>query len=320
MADMLCWWFSCFSTRACVTPEHSSEDGMERSGNTVPLEDRPKRHDLPYRTSMAGSMYYSGASSTQNASEGSDSVGGKRSHEEIGMRAEGTKREINSFKPPCVVPANSQLRRKPAKLGLRLCIPQSDLTTLPVEKDHLSPDSAFEDRQALEFAHLDPEQAGAKNPKPGQFYTFSQRSVILSEQMRGRTNRFEVSASSKPSGRNHARTTKGVSEVNLSDELALFSITSQDEALSAFDAQMSATSLKAVSALRSGEKNTSVHDWAHEEHRDLATLLSPSCLETARRLEQSERQHRRLRVRGAERDLYGRSRATDIQNHGGVKP
>ncbi|KAL8906260.1 MAG: hypothetical protein Q9207_002134 [Kuettlingeria erythrocarpa] len=259
---------------------------MEQSGNAVPLDDRPKRHNLPYRTSMAGSMYYSGASPTQNASR-TDSIGGKRGHEETGMRAEGTKREMNSFKPPCVVTTNSQARKKPARLGLRLCIPQSDLTTLPVEKDHLSPDSALEDRHALELAHLDPEQVGAKNPKPGQFYTFSDKSLILSEQLTGRTNRFEIPASSKASGQIHARTTKGSNEVNLSDELALFSITSQDEALSAFDARMSATSVKAVSALRSGEKNSSIHDWAHEEHRDLATHLTPNCLETARRLGQN---------------------------------
>ncbi|KAI4207817.1 MAG: hypothetical protein LQ346_000320 [Caloplaca aetnensis] len=256
---------------------------MEQSGNAVPLEDRPKRHNLPYRTSMAGSMYYSGASSTPKASR-TDSIGGKRSHEETGTTGKGTKREMNSFKPPSMVTANNQARKKPARLGLRLCIPPSELTTLPIEKDHLSPDSALEDRQALEFAHLDPERAGAKNPKPGQFYTFSDRSIILSEQMTGRTNQFETSASSKPSGRIRARTTKGNRKVNLSDELALFSITSQDETLSAFDARMSATSVKAVSALRSGEKNSSVHDWAHEEHRDLATHLTPTCLETARRL------------------------------------
>ncbi|KAL8749181.1 MAG: hypothetical protein Q9184_006907 [Pyrenodesmia sp. 2 TL-2023] len=228
---------------------------------------------------MAGSMYYSGASSTRKTSQ-PDATVSTSSHGPIGATGECIPQETK------LPTANNQARKKPARPGLTVCIPKSENTVPPVEKDHLSPDSALEDRRALEFAHLDPGRAGGKDRKPNRFHTFSEKDISPYKHMTARTNSLDTPASGKPSGRTGAISTKG-KETNLKDELALFSITSHDEALSTFDAPMSAGSVQLVSALRPGEKNTSVHDWAQEHHRDLTICLTPGCLDMARRLGQS---------------------------------
>lgn len=280
MADSLCWWFPCLFMGDSTSPVEGSRKPVEQMENAVPMQDRPKIHHIQYRTSMAGSMYYSGASSPRKTSQ-TDAVVSTSSHGPIGATGEGTPQETK------LPTANKQVRKKPARPGLTVCIPRSENTVPPVEKDHLSPDSALEDRRALEFAHLDPEQAGGKGRKPSRFHTFSEKDVGPYKQMTARTNPFDTPVSSKPSGRTGARSIKGNNQINLNDELALFSITSHNEALSAFDAPMSAGSIKAVSALRPGEKNTSVHDWAHEHHRDIVTRLTPGCLEMAQRFGQN---------------------------------
>ncbi|KAL8917689.1 MAG: hypothetical protein Q9208_007815 [Pyrenodesmia sp. 3 TL-2023] len=180
---------------------------------------------------MAGSMYYSGASSTRKPSQ-PDAIVSNSSHGPIGATGEGVPQEAK------LVTANSQTRKKPARPELTVCIPRSENTAPPVEKDHMSPNSALEDRRALELAHLDPEQAGGKSRKSGRVHTFSEKDIGPYKHLTARTNPFDTPASSKPSGRTGARSVKGNNEINLNDELALFSITSHEEALSAFDAPM----------------------------------------------------------------------------------
>lgn len=283
MASLIDWVFPCFNIGRSDSPVGASQPSMEHSQKPILLEDRAKPTDIPYRTSMARSMYYSGAPSTPKD----------------GQTSNGRQRGANAAaKQPHT--ATNHLRIKPARPELTVCIPSSRYRAPPVEKSRLSPDSALDDQHALQMAYRNAEQArhserprrmffpSSEKKVPVEKSAFSATSTAASEQSTATINPFDTPASSMPSAPAGRRAAKGAKNTNLSDELALFSITSRDEELPALSERPMEGSAKVVSALRCKEVKSSIHDWAHEEHRDLATQLTPSCLDLARRLGQNE--------------------------------
>ncbi|KAI4153771.1 MAG: hypothetical protein L6R39_001508 [Caloplaca ligustica] len=226
-------------------------------------------------------MYYSGAPATPQSDQ--VVVDATRLNEPSGVRS--TKRPHD--------PTSSKARPKPARPGLTLSIP-STKSKRPVEKSHLSPDSALDDRHALDMACQDSKMGRAiGSPRRIFFPAVDPRTPIEKSAYSGPSAAMNVSARTNPSG-THAssdkpsdlasmKVAKAPKRANLCDELALFSITSQDEDLSAWCEEPLARSVKVVSAVQSDEIKSSIHDWAHEKHRELATQLTSGCLDVVRR-------------------------------------
>ncbi|KAI4120373.1 MAG: hypothetical protein LQ338_007062 [Usnochroma carphineum] len=250
---------------------------------------------MAYRTSMARSMYYSGAPTTSEAVQTND-VNGSSRKEAVGATGTGPPQEARSTKHSQDRISPYDARAKPARPGLTVCIPPTK-SKRPVEKSHLSPNSALDNPHALHMASRDVEMVRPVRPSQRVFFpspeaktpaeksAFSATSTTRIEHLSAGLISLGTPASSgktsAPAGRSAVKASR---KVNLSDELALFSITSDDEELSAVVEKPSTESVEVVSALPLREPKSSVHDFAHEGHRDLATKLTPGCLNLARRL------------------------------------
>lgn len=295
MANLIDWVFPCFSISRSGSPKEDVQRPKKRLPRTVPFEERPRLNNVSYRTDIAGPMYYLGVPPTLKTDQ-TTSVAKNPEQGAIETKKSSPAYEMRPMKQPHVQASPSKMGTKPGRPGLTVCIPPSR-SEPPVEKSHLSPDSALENRQALEMANSVDKPARGKgarrslaisaSKKPLEKSALSASSNVASEQLSAQTNPFETPAYTRwrraQEGRAAVMTPKNV---NLKDELDVFSIASREEDLSAFSEKISARSAKAVPKLGTSELKSSIHDWAHEEHRDLTTRLTPNCLEIARRVAQ----------------------------------
>ncbi|KAL8719946.1 MAG: hypothetical protein Q9225_003123 [Loekoesia sp. 1 TL-2023] len=295
MANMMDWLFPCFSIGRSENPQEDIQRPKKQLPGTVPFEERPGLNNVPYRTSIAGSMYYLRVPPALKTDQITD-VAKNPGQGTVKSNQSDPAYEMRPMKQPHVQASLSKLGTKPGRPGLTVCIPPSK-SKLPVEKSHLSPDSALENRQALEMADAVDKPARGKGARsslaksafktPLEKSAFSAGSSVASEQPSAKTNPFETPAYTRWRRAQEGMTTvMAPKKVNLKDELDVFSIASREEELSAFSEKTSARSTKAVSKLRACELKSSIHDWAHEEHRDLTTRLTPNCLQIARRVAQ----------------------------------
>ncbi|KAL9601512.1 MAG: hypothetical protein Q9219_002464 [cf. Caloplaca sp. 3 TL-2023] len=272
MAYFIDWIFPCFS----IEPPEASKESEQQAGMQTSHGFKPGSNDAPSRVDTVSPMAYHRDASRLGARQAKsvdDSAGQGAGNPEVPGA-------INSMKV------------KSGRPRLTVSIPPST-SKPPIEKTLLFPDSARGNRHTLNVdrSSSEPEEekgAGivraATSKKAVEKSPFSTSSSIASAGASAQTDPFETPAYVRwRAAQQNIIAGQTSQQANLKDELDNFSITSQAETLSAFEGRESAKSPRAVSALRSSELNTSVHDFAHEKHRDLAARLPSACLEHARR-------------------------------------
>ncbi|KAL8836928.1 MAG: hypothetical protein Q9170_002728 [Blastenia crenularia] len=259
-----------------------SQSPAEEKQQAVKSDGRPGIESSSHRTSVARSMVYLG-----------NFVGEDRGQGAGDTRETGGTYEMKSINQVPSQKPFASATAKPGRPGLSVRIPLSN-SKPPVEKSHISPDSALENRQALDAAssRIQPAQDIGRKPsleksnpkKPVEKSPFSASSSAASEKPSAHASVFET-----PAYERWRRTRKDAAAfqtprkgATLRDELDRFSIASRDEDLSAFDEKPSAKPSMISAVIQSSELKSSVHDFAHEEHRDFSTRLTPTSMKLAR--------------------------------------
>lgn len=275
MATFINWAFPCFGIGHPDSPKETAKKRSLRSG---PQEKRPGPNGIPYQASMARSMYYLGNPPTPkniDQNNQNDGVAHPPRQGVVGARIVYREPERKYLQRSVIQDGTNQTRAKQARLGLRVCIPPSPFTAPPVEKFHLSPDGA-ENQQALERASRQGDSVRGQGVGPSRRFFFPSPATPVTKSAFSATSTvaFDTPAMSgrRWNGTNEPR------KVNLADELALFSITSNDGELSAVRTHLSAKPAKAVPALHPSELKSSIHDFAHEKHRDGRHFLPPAAV------------------------------------------
>ncbi|KAL8938473.1 MAG: hypothetical protein Q9211_003191 [Gyalolechia sp. 1 TL-2023] len=285
MAGLIDWIFPCFGIAGSQGPADDTRKGTKE----LP-EESHSSNNAQYRPTGAGSMYYSGRPLTLEV----DNVAEDRRKGTVDAKKSGPAYEMKAVEQRQDPTLLSQARSRTARPKLAVCIPNSN-SKPPVFTSCPSPDNALDNQQTSGKAtptNKANRSGGTRAPPTAP------RSAIVETPNTSASVRFasdQLSAQANPSEtptytrwvRAHADQTavQQPKYANLKDELDCFSIASGEEELSAYDEEIgSAVSAKMVSALRSSEVMTSVHDFAHEEHRDFANRLTPNTLHLARRI------------------------------------
>ena len=290
MANLLDWIFPCFIGRAGNRRE-GTRQGKKALPEANPFKGRPVFNSAVYHTNAPRSMVYLGLPPKLKATK-TDNHAEDPGQGTVAAESSDTAYEMQPIKQSG---APTPLTHKKARLGrpdLTVRIPSSN-SKPPVEKFHLSPDSGFDNHRAFRMAasidssagHHQPPWRSPTGPRSGTAIekpTLAARSNVASGQTSAETNPFETPPYTK--WRNAQKGTLTPDKGNLRDELDCFSIASQEEDLSEYAEKASVKSPEAVSSLRSIELNSSIHDFAKEEHRDFAARLSAGCLDLAHHL------------------------------------
>ncbi|KAL8939132.1 MAG: hypothetical protein Q9216_003525 [Gyalolechia sp. 2 TL-2023] len=292
MAGLVDWIFPCFGIGSLGTAE-STQQGTKNLPEADLVEGAHRLNDALCRPTGIASMHYQSRSSTTKE----DNVRGVTESPQRGTVDAGEADpayETKAIKLHQAPAPSKQARAKAGRPELIVCIPAST-SKPPVLKDHSSPDSA-RDKQQVFFAATPvdkPERSRGKRalravPKsttPVETPDASPSVSVASNQLSAQTDPSETPAYTRwARAQADQSTVEQPKPANLKDELDCFSIASREEELSAYDDTPSAISANPISALRSSEVKTSVHDFAHEEHRDLADRLTPDTLHLARRI------------------------------------
>ncbi|KAI4176630.1 MAG: hypothetical protein LQ343_000921 [Gyalolechia ehrenbergii] len=293
MAGLIDWIFPCFGIGSSQGPGGSTQRGTKELPEAGLGEDSHRPNNTPYRPTVAGSMHYLSHPLTLKADNRSGVTDSPRQGT-FDAKKPGLAYEMKAIKQHQAPGPLSQARAKTGRPELTVCIPASN-SKPPVLKSHPSPDSALDEQQALAAAtpvdkpeRSKGERASRTAPKsttPVETPNASASVRVASNQHSAQTNPSETPAYTRWVRAQADQTAvQQPKNANLKDELDSFSIASREEELSAYDEQPSARSAKPVSALRSSEVKISAHDFAHEEHRDLAARLTPNTLHLARRI------------------------------------
>ncbi|KAL9007962.1 MAG: hypothetical protein Q9173_006866 [Seirophora scorigena] len=280
MANFINWAFPCFGIGHPDSPKETAKKGSPRSG---PREKRLGPNGIPYLASMARPMYYLGDPpklKNINQTNQNDGVAHLPGQGVVGAGIIYPEPERKSLHRSNIQDGTNKTRVKQARLGLRVSIPPSQYTAPPVEKSRLSPDGA-ENQQALERANLQGESVRGKGVGPPRRVFFPSPATPVTKSAFSATSTVAFDTPTMSGRRSHG--TNKPRKVNLGDELALFSITSNDGELSVVSTHLSTKSAKAITALhpselKSSELKSSIHDFAHEKHRDGRHFLPPAAV------------------------------------------
>ncbi|KAL8656797.1 MAG: hypothetical protein Q9210_000041 [Variospora velana] len=265
MTNFISWAFPCFS----INSSNSTAKDTQRTENPSSGSNRRELHPLPsivpYRASMARSMYYLG---DPPIPKHTNQIDGVAHPPKQGIVAADP--VLKSFQRPDIPDGTTKSRGKQARPGLAVCIPPSRYTTPPIEKFHLSPDST-ENQQALERTSRQGRSGHSQGVGPPRRMFFPSPVTPITKSAFSTTS--TVMSDTPARGGRRSNDSRKLRKVNLGDELALFSITSSAGDVSAVGTQLSA---RATPALQPSELESSIHDFAHEKHRDGRRFLPPT--------------------------------------------
>ncbi|KAI4188822.1 MAG: hypothetical protein L6R41_001893 [Letrouitia leprolyta] len=257
MAGLIHWILPCFAIEGAQGPAEGIQRETVKLSEAGAVERSCKPNMVPYQPPVVGSMHYPDQTIAPKA-EGNRVVAENPQQGAAGTKNPESASETQAIKQHQTPTPLSQARARLGRPELTVRIPTSS-SKPPVLKSWPSPDDSLNNQQALAAAAL------VNKPQPSLTET-----PAYTRWARAQANQTLVQQATK---------------ANLRDELECLSIASQEEGLSAYDDKPSAISAKPVSALRSSEiKNSSTHDFAYEEHRDMATRLTPNTLQLARRI------------------------------------
>lgn len=265
MTNFISWVFPCFSGDSSNSTAKDTERTENRSSRSNHREVRPLPIIVPYCASMARSMYYLGDPPIPKHTNQIDSVAHPPKQGVVAADP-----LLKSLQRPDIPDGTTTSRGNRARPGLAVRIPPSRYTTPPIEKFHLSPDSA-ENQQALKRTSRQGGSGHSQGVGPPRRVFFPSPVTPITKSAFSTTSTVMSDTPARvgrPSNDN-----RKLRKVNLGDELALFSITSSHGDLSAVGTQLSA---KEFPALQQSELKSSIHDFAHEKHRDSRRFLPPT--------------------------------------------